>query len=90
MTDTSRPTGAGLAGDLDAPSQRPCTRCDGHQHLVAGGSGMGKYRCDTCGLVVGFDLTAERPEFLLDRGLAGRYTKNVFGDTLQSSERRLS
>lgn len=90
MTETSGPSSTALAGGVETPDQRPCTRCDGRQHLVAGGAGMGKYRCDTCELVVGFDTSAERPEFLLDRGLPGRYTKNVFGTELQSSERRLS
>ncbi|MFT5223604.1 MAG: hypothetical protein ACI867_001926 [Glaciecola sp.] len=51
---------------------------------------MGKYRCDICEMVVGFDLEAPEPEFLLDRGHARLYTKDVFGDRLASSERRVS
>lgn len=75
--------------DARVPPQRPCTRCDGQQHVVAAESGMGKYRCDTCQLVVGFDVDGDRPEFLLDRGLPGRYSKHVFGTELQATERRL-
>jgi hypothetical protein len=72
------------------PPQRSCTRCPGHQHLIGAHGGMGKYRCDTCELVVGFDLDAERPEFLIERGVPGRYTKDVFGERLGSDERRLT
>ena len=71
------------------PEQRDCTRCDGVQHLVAEVEGMGKYRCDTCHLVVGFDLDAEPSEFLLDRGRPGNYTREVFGPQLSGTERRL-
>ncbi len=74
----------------ELPEQRPCTRCDGHQHLLASGQGMGKYRCDTCQMAVGFDLDARPVEFLLHRGMPSRYTKNVFGETLLGSERRLT
>lgn len=80
------PTGTAVA---PLPPQRTCTRCEGHQHLIGAHGGMGKYRCDTCELVVGFDLDAERPEFLIDRGVPGRYTKDVFGERLGSEERRL-
>jgi hypothetical protein len=85
MSETSAPTIDGLT----APEQRPCTRCDGEQHLISEMRGMGKYRCDTCEMVVGFDRHADAPEFLLDRGLPRRYSKDVFGDRLQRSERRL-
>lgn len=73
------------------PESRPCSRCDGSQHLVAAVDDMGKYRCETCQLVVGFDLAAddEDREFLLDRGLPGRYTKDVFGPRLHGSELQL-
>lgn len=72
------------------PETRPCTRCDGSQHLVAAVDDMGKYRCETCELVVGFDLSAgEDREFLLDRGMPGRYTKDVFGPRLHGSEFQL-
>ena len=77
---------------LDEPSlapQRPCTRCDGQQHLVAQGRAMGKYRCDTCQMVVGFDLGDEEPEFLIDRGLPSRYTRDVFGERIMPGERRM-
>lgn len=72
------------------PESRPCTRCDGSQHLVGEFEGMGKYRCDTCEMVVGFDRSADTPEFLIDRGSPSRYSKDVFGDRLQSGERRIS
>lgn len=74
----------------DLPEQRSCTRCDGQQHLVTAVSGMGKYRCDSCEMVVGFDLDADEPEFLISRGLPKRYTKDVFGDRVLPAERRLS
>lgn len=51
---------------------------------------MGKYRCGHCELVIGFDLEAtDDREFLLDRGLPGRYTKDVFGARLHGSEFQL-
>lgn len=71
------------------PEQRDCTRCDGAQHLVAEFEGMGKYRCDTCHLIVGFDLDSDAREFLLDRGQPGAYTREVFGPQLSVAERRL-
>ena len=73
--------------ELDA--QRACTRCGGEQHLIASGSGMGKYRCDTCELVVGFDLTSAQPEFLISRGLPSRYTEDRFSSVILEAERRL-
>jgi len=76
--------------ELDLPPTRECTRCDGAQGLIGGTLGMGKYRCEECGMVVGFDLEADPAEFLLDRGLAGRYTKHVFGDRLGRAELRLT
>lgn len=69
---------------------RGCTRCDGEQYLVASARGMGTYRCDTCHMVVGFDLEAEPAEFLVDRGMAARYTRDVFGERLTNDERRLA
>lgn len=78
--------------DETAPSldhQRPCTRCDGEQHLIAVDQGMGKYRCDTCELVVGFDMSAAKPEFLISRGLPSRYTNDRFSSVILSTERRL-
>lgn len=71
------------------PDTRGCTRCDGSQHLVASVEGMGKYRCDTCELVVGFDLWADTVEFLIDRGQPGLYTRERFGPVLMGPERRL-
>jgi hypothetical protein len=68
---------------------RDCTRCDGQQHLVASFEGMGKYRCDTCELVVGFDLEADLVEFLLERGTPSKYTRERFGSVLMGPERRL-
>lgn len=69
--------------------QRPCTRCEGEQHLLAVDRGMGKYRCDTCELVVGFDLSDAKPEFLISRGLPSRYTRDRFSSVILSAERRL-
>jgi hypothetical protein len=48
----------------------------------AASADMGKYRCEVCEMVVGFDLDADPAEFLLDRGLPSRYTKDVFGSQL--------
>lgn len=89
MAETQIPARLMLAEEPDLPGDRPCTRCDGRQHLVGAADGMGKYRCDVCEMVVGFDLQANPPEFLLHRGLASRYTKKVFGDRLLAQERRL-
>lgn len=83
-------TGAASAVALvDAPARRPCTRCDAEQVLVGGARGLGKYRCEGCAMVVGFDVEARPAEFLIDRGLPGRYTKDVFGTRLLSHEQRL-
>jgi hypothetical protein len=71
------------------PEERSCTRCDGTQHLVAVAEGMGKYRCDDCAMAVGFDLQSDRREFLIDRGIPARYTQDMFGPVLLSSERRI-
>lgn len=72
------------------PETRSCSRCDDTQHLVAAVASMGKYRCAHCELVIGFDLEAtDDREFLLDRGLPGRYTKDVFGPRLHGSELQL-
>jgi hypothetical protein len=71
------------------PEVRDCTRCGGQQHLIAAHGTMGKYRCDVCELVVGFDLEAEPAEFLIDRGQPGRYTRDIFGQQLTGPERRL-
>lgn len=71
------------------PQQRPCTRCSGTQHLVGSFEGLGKFRCDDCQLVVGFDLEASPAEFVIERGLPSRYTKDNFGQRLAGVERRL-
>ena len=84
-TTSAAPT----VSDPTLPDTRACTRCDGDQHLVTAVQGMGKYRCDTCHLVVGFDVEADPSEFLLDRGLPGEYTRDVFGPQLTVAERRL-
>lgn len=86
MDTTSTPTPS-VTEDL--PELRDCTRCDGQQHLLISLKGMGKYRCDGCGMIVGFDLDGEPAEFLLDRGQPGRYTRDVFGAQLTGPERRL-
>ena len=87
MTTAPQPTAGAPAEEL--PTSRACTRCDAEQHLVASGSGFGKYRCIGCGLVVGFDLGAVPPEFLLDRGAPGRYSRGLFGSRLLPAEQRL-
>lgn len=89
MDELLTETAAASTPSADLPSTRECTRCDGQQHLVAEARGLGKFRCDVCEMVVGFDLQADEPEFLISRGLPSRYTKNVFGGTLLGSERRL-
>ena len=88
MDETQPP--AGTTALATAPDRRGCTRCDGDQHLVGGELGMGKYRCEHCEMEIGFDLEGQPVEFLLSRGLPGRYTKDVFGSELLGSERRLS
>lgn len=75
--------------DASLEDVRSCTRCDGQQFLVASDRGMGTYRCDTCTMVVGFDLETRPVEFLIDRGTAARYTRDVFGERLTHDERRL-
>jgi hypothetical protein len=87
MSDSPRSTAAVVEARL--PERRTCTRCEGEQVLVAHFEGMGKYQCEVCELEVGFDLSADPPEFLLSRGFPGEYTKNVFGVTLSGSERQL-
>lgn len=88
MDDTAAPTATALV-DARVPERRDCTRCGGAQHLVGAFEGLGKYRCDTCEMIVGFDLDAQPSEFLLDRGLPRLYTKDVFGPQLSGTERRL-
>lgn len=88
MDDTTAPTGSTTLAAV--PPRRACTRCDGDQHLIGEDHGLGKYRCDTCEMVVGFDLEADPAEFLLDRGAPSRYTKELFGSRLLRSEHRLS
>lgn len=88
MADVQTPSQPAI--DFGLPDDRSCTRCVGRQHLLAGVLGMGKYRCDTCEMVVGFDLDAPEPEFLIDRGQARLYTKDVFGDRLSVAERRVT
>lgn len=89
MDDTTAPAATALV-DARLDERRDCTRCDGTQHLVGAFEGLGKYRCDTCELIVGFDLDADPAEFLLDRGMPRVYTKDVFGPQLLGSERRLN
>lgn len=88
MDDTS--ASATALVDARVPDHRDCSRCEGTQHLVGAFEGLGKFRCDSCELVVGFDLDADPTEFLLDRGLPHRYSKDVFGPQLAGTERRLS
>lgn len=82
-------TASGTTAIAEVPTRRNCTRCEGEQHLIGGSSGFGKYRCDTCALVVGFDLESEPAEFMLDRGAPGRYSKELYGSRLLPSEFRL-
>lgn len=90
-TTTPPPTsGAPSAAVQDGvPSVRACTRCEGEQHLLDSARGFGKYRCITCGMVVGFDLEGDPVEFLIDRGAPGRYTRGLFGSRLLKPEQRL-
>lgn len=87
MDDTTNTPGNTAVADV--PEVRSCTRCDGEQHLIGESSGFGKYRCDDCELVVGFDLEADPAEFLLNRGAPGRYSKELFGSRLLPNELRL-
>lgn len=87
MDDTTRSQGGTAV--VEVPEVRSCTRCDAEQVLVAGDRGLGKYRCERCELVVGFDLEADPPEFLISRGQPSRYTKDLFGSRLLASEHRL-
>jgi hypothetical protein len=87
MDETKLPTGGTALAEV--PMSRTCTRCDHEQQFVGGASGLGKYRCEYCELVVGFDLEADPAEFLLSRGLPSRYTKDLFGSRLLPSEHRL-
>jgi len=89
MDDISPTQTAGTTALAEVPERRSCTRCDGEQHLVSGSEGFGKFRCDSCELVVGFDLEADPAEFLIDRGQPGRYSKELFGSRLIASEQRL-
>jgi len=70
------------------PQSRECTRCDGHQYLVDERQGFGKYTCDKCKMITGFDLCANPVEFLIFRGNPQSWTKNVFGSRLGPSEQR--
>ncbi|HEX9765220.1 MAG TPA: hypothetical protein VGA36_00550 [Nitriliruptorales bacterium] len=88
MTTIDSPDTALLEG-VDLIEARPCTRCDGTQHLTAHEQGMGSYRCDDCAMAVGFDLEASPAEFLLSRGVPGRYTQARFGNQVLAVERRL-
>lgn len=87
MNETTAPSGGTVL--VEVPQSRACTRCDGDQLLVAEERGLGKYRCERCEIVVGFDLESSPAEFLISRGLPSRYTKDLFGSRLLSSERRL-
>lgn len=78
-----------LEAEETIPELRECSRCDGMQHLTAFEHGMGTFRCDDCAMAVGFDLDAHPPEFLLSRGIPGRYTQSRFGDRILPSEQRL-
>jgi hypothetical protein len=88
MDETTYPASSSTAV-ADVPASRICTRCDGEQHLVGSAVGLGKYRCEYCELVIGYDLEAEPAEFLLDRGLPSRYSKELFGSRLLPAEHRL-
>lgn len=84
------PTGPAVSTvDRQVPPVRSCTRCDGEQHLLDASGDFGKYRCISCGMVVGFDLESDPAEFLIDRGAPGRYTQGLFGSRLLRPELRL-
>jgi hypothetical protein len=88
-TTSPPPSDTSTALAREVPDVRACTRCEGEQHLVDAAGGFGKYRCITCGMVVGFDLEASPVEFLLDRGAPGLYTRGLFGSRLLGAEQRL-
>lgn len=71
---------------------RECTRCKGKQHLLGFDvtRGFGVYVCDTCALRIGYDKRAEFPEFIIDKGKTYCYTKEKFGERLNSDERRVA
>lgn len=75
--------------NTDYPEKRECSRCDGTQFLIAYHNEFGKYRCDHCCMVVGFDVSAEKAEFIISKGMASHYTKETYGNFLNSKERRL-
>lgn len=79
-----------LEAEVTVAELRDCTRCDGMQHLTAYEHGMGSYRCDDCAMAVGFDLDAHPAEFLLFRGIPGRYTQSRFGERILPAEQRLA
>ena len=89
MSEQSHTPSAHGTALAEVPESRSCTRCDGEPRLAAGSEGFGKYVCDHCGMVVGFDLESHPPEFLIDRGAAGRYSKELFGSRLTGGEYRL-
>lgn len=90
MTDERTHPNDGGTALADVPATRSCTRCEGEQELVnATSGGFGKYECDRCGMVVGFDLESQPAEFLIDRGAPGRYSKELFGSRLTGGEHRL-
>lgn len=92
MTNSeTTPSGGPSASAIQdgVPPVRACTRCEGEQHLLDTARGFGKYRCITCGMVVGFDLDGDPVEFLIDRGAPGRYTRGLFGSRLLKPEQRL-
>lgn len=78
-----------LNAPAKSPRKRECTRCDGYQHLLGAANGFGKYRCDTCQIVIGFDLESVPAEFIIERGAPSNYTKNIFGPRLSAEEQRL-
>lgn len=92
MDTTAPPPSSGVTSSTiqdGVPPVRACTRCEGEQHLLDAARGFGKYRCITCGMVVGFDLESDPVEFLIDRGAPGLYTRGLFGSRLLKPELRL-
>lgn len=73
----------------EIPEQRECTRCDGVQHLLSNSMGFGKYRCDICELIIGFDTLSSPGEFIIYRGHPSRYTKDIYGSKLLQKEQRI-
>lgn len=81
-----------LTAEPEVTLIRPCTRCDGQQHLVSSDAkrGFGTYCCDTCQMRVVYDLEADPPESMIFRGNPWCYsTDEISGIRLLPKELRI-